>query len=124
MSTLSIAPAFVPAFDTASFEARVAPTRRATRLTRRGRVALVVGFLGLALALMTVFGGWAAATHGSGNPEPVRVVTVQPGDTLYDIAGEVAAPGHVRAMVLHIQDLNSLDGATLEVGQQLAIPRS
>jgi LysM repeat protein len=54
----------------------------------------------------------------------VRVVEVQPGDTLYGIAGQVAEPGHVRDMVLHIQQLNSLSGATLQVGQKLAIPKS
>ena len=119
MSTLSISPTLIARQSRATRQA--AP---AGRLTRRGRLVLVLGFLGLALALMTVFGGLATATHSSGTPERVRVVQVAPGDTLYGIAGRVAEPGQVREMVHHIAELNSLSGSTLQVGQQLAIPRS
>jgi predicted Zn-dependent protease len=113
MSTLSISPAF-------DFSRR--PTT--VRLTQRGRLVFVLAFLAAAFVVMVAFGGWATASHDAGTPEPVRVVEVQPGDTLYGIAGEVAEPGHVRDMVLHIQQLNSLSGAGLEVGQKLAIPKS
>jgi predicted Zn-dependent protease len=113
MSTLSISPAF-----------DVNRPRPAVRLTPRGRVGFALAFLTAAFVVMVAFGGWATATHDSGAPEPVRVVEVQPGDTLYGIAGQVAEPGHVRDMVLHIQQLNSLSGATLQVGQKLAIPKS
>jgi predicted Zn-dependent protease len=113
MSTLSIS----PALDLSRRPATV-------RLTQRGRVVFVLAFLAAAFVVMVAFGGWATATHDAGTPEPVRVVEVQPGDTLFGIAGQVAEPGHVREMVLHIQQLNSLSGATLEVGQKLAIPKS
>ncbi len=68
---------------------------------------LVLSFLGLALALMIPFGGRATAALTGGSPEPVRVVEVQPGQTLYDIAGQVAKPGEVRDMVFRIQRLNA-----------------
>jgi hypothetical protein len=93
------------------------------RLTRRGRVILTLVFLGVALGLMVTFGGWATATLTGGTPDPVRVVEVQPGQTLYDIAGSVARPGHVREMVYKIEELNSLPSATIESGQKLAIPQ-
>ena len=93
------------------------------RLTRRGRVVLVLAFLGLALALMVPFGGWATATLTGGTPEPVRVVEVQPGDTLYGIAGDLAKPGQIREMVHRIQELNSLPGGQITEGQKLAVPR-
>ena len=96
---------------------------RAVRLTRRGRVVLVLAFLGLALALMVPFGGWATATLTGGTPEPVRVVEVQPGDTLYGIAGDLAEPGQIREMVHRIQELNSLPGGQIVEGQKLAVPR-
>ncbi len=103
------------------------PSRRArqapARLTRRGRTVLVLAFLGLVLGLMIPFGGWATATLTGGTPEPVRVVEVQPGQTLYDIAGQVAKPGHVREMVYRIEELNSLPSATITEGQKLAIPQ-
>ena len=93
------------------------------RLTRRGRIVLVLGFLTVALALMVPFGGWVAATLTGGTPEPVRIVEVHPGDTLYGIAGDLAKPGHIREMVHRIQELNSLPGGQIEEGQKLAVPR-
>ena len=108
MSTLSIAPAFTPARRTV--EAGSGPVR----LTRRGRVVVVLAFLALALVVMTALGGWATATRHAAQPAPVRVVTVAPGDTLYSIAGRYAEPGEVREMVLRIQQLNSLPGATIQ----------
>lgn len=96
---------------------------KAVRLTRRGRILLVLAFLGVALALMVPLSGWATATLSGGTPEPVRVVEVHSGDTLYGIAGRLARPGHVRDMVLRIQELNSLPGSQLTVGQKLAVPR-
>lgn len=98
-------------------------TRRAVRITRRGRVVAVVAFVGIALAVMTAMGGWAAATLDGGSPSPVRVVDVGPGDTLYDIAADIAKPGEIRSMVLRIQELNSLPGAQITEGQKLAVPR-
>ena len=83
----------------------------------------VLAFLGLALTLMLTMGGWAAASLTGGAPEPVRVVVVQPGDTLYGIASDLAAPGEIREMVLKIQELNSLPGSSLTEGQKLAVPR-
>jgi hypothetical protein len=125
MSTLSISPAFRPARRTSVATgpfSRGRVRRSTVRLTQRGRVVLVLGFLVAAFVVMVAFGGWATATHDSGTPEPVRVVEVQEGDTLYGIAGQVAEPGKVREMVHHIQQLNSLSGAGLQVGQKLAIP--
>jgi hypothetical protein len=96
---------------------------RAVRLTRRGRLVVVLGFLALALALMIPMSGWATATLTGGSPEPVRIVEVQPGDTLYGIAGDLAKPGHIREMIHRIQQLNSLPGGQITEGQKLAVPR-
>ncbi len=118
MSTLSISPAFQFGADTRRLRVR----RSTVRLTQRGRVVFVLAFLLAAFVVMVTFGGWATATHDAGTPGPVRVVEVQEGDTLYDIAGRVAGPGQVRDMVLKIERLNSLPGAQIQVGQKLAIP--
>ena len=111
MSTLSVQPSFRPI------------TRTQLRLTRRGRLLLVSAFLLAALVAMVLSGGFAAAGREAGTPEPVRVVQVQPGDTLYGIAGELARPGHVRDMVQRIQQLNSMSGSSLQVGDSLAVPQ-
>ncbi len=123
MSTLSISPAFVSGTDTRSLRVPRLARRSTVRLTQRGRIVFVLSFLALAFVVMVAFGGWATATRDAGTPEPVNVVEVQPGDTLYDIAGRVAQPGKVREMVHHIQQLNSLSGGGLQVGQKIAIPR-
>ena len=120
MSTLSISPAFDMGRATVR-PARVRPAG-AVRLTRRGRFVAVFAFLALALAVMTMMSGWATATLDGGTPERVRVVEVQPGDTLYGIAGGLAKPGEIRAMVHRIQELNSLPGAQISEGQKLAVP--
>ena len=99
------------------------PAPAAVRLTRRGRLVLVLAFLGLAVALMIPMSGWATASLTGGTPEPVRVVEVAPGDTLYGIAAELAEPGEIRTMVHRIQELNSLPGGQIEEGQKLAVPR-
>jgi hypothetical protein len=101
----------------------VAPRRQRVRLTRRGRAVLVLAFLALALGAMTLMGGFAIATQTDGPAEEVRIVEVQPGDTLYDIAGDAAEPGEVREMVHRIQELNSLPGSSISEGQKLAVPR-
>ena len=127
MSTLSIAPAFRPTRPARPIRrvrvAAPAAARTTVRLTQRGRVVFVLGFLVAAFVVMVAFGGWATATRESGTPDPVRVVEVQEGDTLYGIAGQVAEPGKVREMVHQIQQLNSLSGSSLQVGQKLAIPK-
>ncbi len=92
------------------------------RLTRRGRlVVLMVGLL-LALAVGVVFAGGSVAT---GENEETRVHVVEPGDTLWDISAELAAEtgqGDTRDMMRHVQELNDLDGVTLDAGQRLVVP--
>lgn len=116
MSSITVSTGFVPA-------ARRPVRAPRVRLTRRGRAVFFVVFLAVALAAMTALGSWAAASREAGTPEPVRIVEVQPGDTLYGFASQVATPGHVQDMVAHIEQLNALDGPELQPGQRLAIPR-
>jgi hypothetical protein len=122
MSSLTITPAVAPAGRRTSRATRTPRRTPAVRLTRRGRVAVVLAFLALAAALMTAFGGVATATLDGGTPEPVRNVEVGPGYTLYAIAGDIAEPGKIREMVHHIEQLNALPSAQITVGQRLAVP--
>ncbi len=117
MSSFAITPGFAPT--------RVARSVRpmpAVRLTRRGRLALTVLFLGVVLAVLTAFGATSAASGEAGEPVPTRIVMVDEGDTLWAIASEVAAPGEVREMVHRIERLNALSGAGVYVGQRIAVP--
>jgi hypothetical protein len=95
--------------------------RSQVRLTRRGR--LVVFLLGAALlfgiALWLAAG--SAATDQPSGTAPYKVVTVAPGDTLWDIA-DAATDGNVGDMVAEIRDVNSLDSGEVFAGQELRVP--
>jgi predicted Zn-dependent protease len=92
------------------------------RLTRRGRVVVVLLFLGGLLAVLTAFSAHSAATREPGTPLHTRTVVVEQGDTLWDIAASAAKPGQVRAMVHEIEELNAMTGPGLTVGQKVAVP--
>jgi nucleoid-associated protein YgaU len=106
----------------------VAPTRpevtesAGLRLTRRGRLAITLTLLVLMVAGAVSFSARSAATTESGRGEATRTVVVDRGDTLWEIAAGVAAPGKVREMVHRIEELNALPGPALAEGQQLAVP--
>ena len=116
MSTVAINPGF--ARSRTRRPVRTTPVR----LTRRGQVAAVLVLLGLLMAVLTVYGSHSAATGEAGTPVPTRTVEVGQGDTLWAIASETAAPGHVREMVHQIQELNALPSSALQVGQEIAVP--
>ena len=117
MSTVAINPGFTHTHT----RTRRRPAT-AVRLTRRGQVVAVLLFLGLLLAVLTVYGSHSAATGEAGAPVATRTVEVGEGDTLWGIASEVAEPGQVRDMVHQIQELNAMSGASLQVGQEIAVP--
>lgn len=96
------------------------PRASGLRLTRRGRLVVVGAGLAAALGL-----GFLAATSSLANdkPEPTRVVTVQPGQTLWGIASGITTGGDVRATMSHLEALNHLDSPALQAGQQLRVPR-
>jgi LysM repeat protein len=106
---------------TSTSTARQAPSR--LRLTRRGRAVLLGALLLALFAAVVVLGSSSAATDQSGQPVPTRTVEVQQGDTLWEIAAEVAGPGDVRETVHRIEQLNALTGPALVVGQRIAVPR-
>ena len=104
--------------------ARCTTERRspALRLTRRGRVVVLVGVLTLALALFTLFGAPAASTDHVRHV-PATTVVVQPGQTLWDIAQSVAPHEDPREVIASIVDLNALsDPGAIRAGQPLHVP--
>ena len=54
----------------------------------------------------------------------VRVVVVQPGDTLWAIAQQIAPEEDPRITIQVIRETNAMDGAGLQAGQRLVIPTS
>lgn len=105
---------------------RAEPIRAARlRLTQRGRLLVLVTWLGLALAVGFGLAAGSAADLDAGAPPPAKVVVVGSGDTLWGIAASaVSASGEedVRGMVHRIQELNGLESGLLQAGQQLRVP--
>ena len=96
------------------------PRPSSLRLTRRGRLAVFGASLAAVLGL-----GFAAASGSLANdkPEPTHVITVEPGQTLWDIAEDVSDGGDVRSTMAHLEAINHLDSSTLQVGQHLRVPK-
>ncbi|KAA1425858.1 LysM peptidoglycan-binding domain-containing protein [Nocardioides antri] len=110
--------------STITFAPQVSYHPRSVRLTRRGRLVVFAFGVLLAFALGVWFAAGSVATD-EGGVEQVEVVTVAPGETLWDIAADAAAAtgeGDVADMVDRIQDMNSLDSSMVLAGQELRIP--
>jgi len=101
----------------------VTPRPSTLRLTRRGRLVV----LGAGLAAALGLGLWGAGLAVAGDhPEQTSVVTVHPGQTLWDIASTAVArtgEGDTGSMMSHLEALNHLDSSTLQVGQHLRVPQ-
>jgi hypothetical protein len=115
-------------YDTPARPARAAsgaPTGEPPlRLTRRGRA--VARVLGAAALLLVVAGGVLvdrpAIAGGGREAGPVAQHVVLPGETLWEIAGEVAPEADRRETVAQIVELNDLPSAEVRAGQRLAVP--
>ena len=95
---------------------------RPVRLTRRGRLAVVVA----AVLGLFVGGVSLSQTPGSAASHVVapRTVTVQPGETLWAVAARIAPHADPRLVVAEIEKLNRLQAPTVFGGQQLVVPRA
>jgi LysM domain len=92
------------------------------RLTRRGRLVLLVAAV-LCMLLGFSLGDTLSFTAGSISPSPAsHSVVVQPGQTLWGIATQVAPHADPRATIQRIIVLNHLPSTGLQVGETLAVP--
>ena len=98
------------------------------RLTRRGRIVLIGLPLVLLAALLLSLTGLlnspakAADTASGLAVTPSVSVTVQPGESLWAIAGSVDPGRDPRDVIADIVQLNDLDGGRVMPGQQLFVP--
>jgi len=92
------------------------------RLTRRGRLALL-GAAVLCMLLGYSLGNTLSSTVGSISPPAAsHSIVVQPGQTLWGIATQVAPRADPRATVQQIIVLNHLASTGLQAGETLAVP--
>lgn len=95
----------------------------ALRLTRRGRLVVFAATLIAVLGFGLVVSSAVVATSDSGEPPATEVVVVQPGETLWQIAGDIHPGGDIRDTVDDIMRLNALDSpAGLQMGTELHLP--
>ncbi|MCU1555694.1 MAG: LysM peptidoglycan-binding protein [Arthrobacter sp.] len=98
------------------------------RLTRRGRFVFFGVPLILLAALILSFSGFlnapAKASESAAELSLTRTVsvTVQPGESLWAIAGSVAPERDPRDVVADIVQLNNLEAARVLPGQTLFVP--
>jgi nucleoid-associated protein YgaU len=91
------------------------------RLTRRGLFTIALGVAlagGLLLLTAHLSAGSPAPRHAV---SPAAVVTVQPGDTLWSIAGQVAPGRDPRRVIEQLRRSNHLDTVSLTPGQTLKV---
>lgn len=98
-----------------------AAPRRSVRLTRRGRLLLLLAFATLLLVAFSL--GRTSADAGSAPAVPRPVTVVQPGETLWAIARRVAPGTDPRATIARLTDLNDLGARPIVAGQRLLLPR-
>jgi nucleoid-associated protein YgaU len=98
----------------------VAASPQGIRLTRRGRLVLLVL---LAAALVALLGVTRTAVAWAEPTGPTtRTVVVQAGDSLWEIARTVDPQRDPRAVIAEIEDLNGLNDAPVVAGQALIVP--
>lgn len=94
------------------------------RITQRGRrvltfvVACPLVFAAFAFAIN---GGMATATNVSSSAS-LSYVTVQAGQSLWQLAGQIAPTADPREVISDLVRVNQLAGSDVQAGQRLAIP--
>jgi len=96
-------------------------------LTNRGRTVLMASALILATstyaATFSAFNGAAASTASiSAAPVAAEEIIVQPGESYWSIAREIARGVSTQDVIDRIHQLNPFEGATLQAGTKILVP--
>ena len=97
-----------------------ASPQRHGRLTARGRKVVLVALVSPIVTLSMIMGGHVA--NASDSAPQTREVVVSTGESLWDIAVEVAPGQDPRRVIWTIQQLNHMDSSALTDGQTLIVP--
>ena len=93
------------------------------RVTRRGRVLLLVALVAVLFAAFSLGRAASEAAPPSAAPAPVlQHVTVQAGESLWTLAQRTAPEHDPRDVVAQIRELNGLETPHLQPGQLLVLP--
>jgi LysM repeat protein len=101
-----------------------APTAPRLRITKRGRTVvtfLVAVPLAVAAAAFGI-GAIGAAAGTQSSTATYHYVSVEPGESLWQLAESIAPTADPRDVIADIQNLNNLSSGELQPGQRIAIP--
>ena len=100
------------------------PASPRLRLTARGRAVLTTLAAAplVAIALFLGLGGGDAVATQDAGTTAFEYVSVAPGQSLWQLAEQIAPQADPREVVADILALNQLRSADLQPGQELAIP--
>lgn len=93
------------------------PPMDRTRVRRR-----VVLAVGAGLVLASWAGPLTSALAGDRPSQPPAVIVVEPGDTLWGIAEQVAPESDPRATVRRLAEANGLESTVLVPGMEILVP--
>jgi hypothetical protein len=103
------------------------PHTQQVQLTRRGRLLLIgLPLILSAAALLTLIGFFTApamaSTGDSLGAGQTITVTVGSGQTLWEVASDIAPERNPHDVIAEISQLNNLSGSIVQAGQQLHVP--
>jgi len=93
------------------------------RLTRRGRIVVLLLAFAVAFGAFTLLSDPAVSTSEHHHPAAEQLV-VEPGQTLWDIATRIAPDEDPRVVIDEIVDLNALESSgAIQAGMPLYVPQ-
>lgn len=92
------------------------------RMTTRGRRVLTVLIVVPLLAVIAAFALNGGGATASNETVPLTYVSVQQGESLWQLAQQIAPSVDPRDVISDILTLNALDNSQVVAGQRLAIP--
>lgn len=116
MTVVSFPTTYVPATAARAAQPRL-------RITRRGRLVVTV-LVALAIAALALLVGLGApgAEASSETGAPLATYVVDGGQSLWDIAAEVAPDADPREFAAEVKKINRLASSVLQPGQELLLP--
>lgn len=102
-----------------------AQTSTKLRLTLRGQ-AVIVAFIAIVLAIVVsffTFGATGANATLQTGANDFTYVSVEAGQTLWELASELDPTADPRDVIAEIVSLNALTSSSVEAGQRIALPK-
>jgi hypothetical protein len=99
-------------------------SKQALRLTRRGRLTLVLSVMTLLVFAGFSLGRGSSLAASRTRPPAQHSVVVEPGETLWSVATRIEPHADPRRVVADIEARNHLSSAAVEPGELLLVPAS